>query len=294
MPEITTHDGTWTFDGEVLRIVPGHDRSVHKLRKALGEIAVPLQAVAGVAFEPGRKGGRLRLRLRAGADPFSQAVAGGLPGGADPYRLDVGADRTGVAEFFVEDVRNNLIVWEVPDGPCDKYLLPGPPAPITAQAGDGQASFDGERVRLEWNWLASDGKRRAGPQEFALRELVGVEWTPQSGMGYGSLRFRLRDDSPQPPAEEDPHALAWGIQKEGGLTTLLAAAVTARLPHPSAPPPAELTAPAAARADDPDTVLRRLRELGDLHRDGILTDEEFTAAKRALLPKLHSDPPPSG
>jgi hypothetical protein len=30
-------------------------------------------------------------------------------------------------------------------------------------------------------------------------------------------------------------------------------------------------------------MLRRLRELGELHRAGVLTDEEFTAAKQALL-----------
>ncbi|MFD0855703.1 SHOCT domain-containing protein [Actinomadura adrarensis] len=30
-------------------------------------------------------------------------------------------------------------------------------------------------------------------------------------------------------------------------------------------------------------MLRRLRELGELHREGVLTDEEFAAAKRTLL-----------
>src|SRR5688500_7332447 len=98
--EVIARDGTWTFDGEVLRIVPGRDRGVHKLRKALGELVVPLEAVAGVAFEPGRKAGRLRLRLRAAADPFSQAVAGSLAdSAADPYRLSVDGGRTGVAEY---------------------------------------------------------------------------------------------------------------------------------------------------------------------------------------------------
>jgi hypothetical protein len=89
--------------------------------------------------------------------------------------------------------------------------------------------------------------------------------------------------------EEDPRALSWGIQKEGGTTVLLAAAVLARLPHPGAPPASDpalpLTAkPADANApDDPDAMLRRLRELGELRREGVLTDEEFTAAKRTLL-----------
>ncbi|XVQ08451.1 DUF4429 domain-containing protein [Spirillospora sp. CA-255316] len=288
MAEVGSRDGAWTFDGEVVRIVPGHDRGVHKLRKALGELVVPLQAIRGVAYEPGRKGGRLRLRLRDGADPLSQAVAGGLPDAADPYTLAISSDRVGAAEFFVDDVRNSLLVWEVPEGPSDRYLLPGPGVPLTAGAGDGSASFDGERVRLEWNWLASGAKTAAGTQVFELKDLVGVEWGRQAGMGYGYLRFRLRTPGPDRSPEEDPRALSWGIQKEGGTTALLAAAVLARLPHPSAAtlPAADarpaLEKPADAAADH-DAMLRRLRELGELHREGVLTDEEFTAAKRTLL-----------
>ena len=44
--------------------------------------------------------------------------------------------------------------------------------------------------------------------------------------------------------------------------------------------------PGAADPDDADALLRRLRELGGLHRDGVLTDEEFTAAKQAILRRL--------
>ncbi|MFI0446277.1 DUF4429 domain-containing protein [Actinomadura sp. 6N118] len=287
--EVIARDGTWTFDGEVLRIVPGRDRGVHKLRKALGELVVPLEAVAGVAFEPGRKGGRLRLRLRAASDPFSQAVAGGLSdSAADPYRLSVDGGRTGVAEYFVDEVRNAMLLEQVPDGPCDRYLMPGPPVPVSASAGDGTASFDGERVRLEFNWMANSKKEEAGPQLFELAEIAGVEWAPQSGMGYGCLRFRLKKGDSRLTAEEDPQCLAWGIQKEGGLTALVAAAVVAHLPHPAAPPiEIEAPSPEPAQAETPgedhDTLLRRLRELGALHKEGILNDEEFATAKQALL-----------
>ncbi|MEW2353942.1 DUF4429 domain-containing protein [Spirillospora sp. NPDC029432] len=288
MAEVTSRDGTWTFDGEVVRIVPGSDRSVHKLRKALGEVVVPLQAVLGVAYEPGRKGGRLRLRLRDGADPLTQAVAGGLPDAADPYRLNVGADRSGAAGFLVDELRNYRQLWEVPEGPSDRYLMPGPGVPLTCSAGDGTASFDGERIRLEWNWLAGGTKTAAGPQTFELKDVTGVEWGRQAGMGYGFLRFRLRTPRPERSPEEDPLALSWGIQREGGTTALLAAAVLARLPHPLASaelaePAAPRTTPALAAGDDPDAMLRRLRELGELRREGVLTEEEFAAAKRKLL-----------
>ncbi|MEU0571239.1 DUF4429 domain-containing protein, partial [Nonomuraea sp. NPDC005983] len=55
----------------------------------LGEVVVPLKAVAGIAFEPARKGGHLRLRLRTGTDPLTDAVAGALSPPADPFRLAV-------------------------------------------------------------------------------------------------------------------------------------------------------------------------------------------------------------
>jgi hypothetical protein len=288
MAEVVTQDGTWTFDGENIRIVPGRDRGVHKLRQAVGEVAVPLTALAGIAYEPGRKSGRLRLRLRDGADPFTQAARGQLPSAADPYQLTVGTDRTGVAEYLVDEVRNALLIEQVPDGPSDRYLLPGPRVPLTASAGDGSAAFDGTRIHLEWNAWTDDGKKSAGPQNLLLKDLAAVEWKPLVGFENGHLRFRLEGAATSPQPKHDPHCLTWGIRELGGTTLLVAAAVVARLLHPSgAPAPdvpgeSEAAAPAVAGAD-PDAILRRLRELGDLHSDGVLTDEEFTAAKRILL-----------
>lgn len=74
------------------------------------------------------------------------------------------------------------------------------------------------------------------------------------------------------------------MQKEGGTSALVAAAVVARMPHPSAPAPGP--EPAAAGNDDPDALLRRLRELGELRQSGVLSDAEFDAAKQALLRRL--------
>ncbi|MFF5210032.1 DUF4429 domain-containing protein [Streptosporangium sp. NPDC000396] len=308
MAEVMVRDGMWTFDGETLRIVPGHNRGVNKLRQLLGEIAVPLEAVAGIAYEPGKKGGRLRLRLREGADPFTQAARGRIPDAADPYQLAIDADRTGAAEYFVDEVRNVRLLERVPDGPCDRYLLPSPGLPLAVSAGDGTATFDGESIRLEWNWMADEGKKSAGPQQFALKDLASVEWIPSAGLENGHVRFRLkgpRGTANMMAPKHDPRCLLlWGLDKETRTTALLVAAVVARLPHPSgasnpspapetpalaAPAPAapapEAPPPAPASSDDgdPDALLRRLRELGDLRRDGVLTEEEFTIAKQAIL-----------
>ncbi|UZJ31628.1 DUF4429 domain-containing protein [Streptomyces endophytica] len=301
MAELMGRDGTWSFDGEGIRIVPGRERGVHKLRQDLGEFTVPLTALAGIAHEPGRKVGRLRLRLRDGADPLLQVTGGGLSDDANPYQVAVEAARVDVAEYFVDAVRQALLLEQVPDGPCDRYLLPGPSVPLTAAGVDGVATFDGERVRVEWRWNTSETKRQWGPRDYALTELEAVEWRPSAGLESGFLRFRPHGAKERLKPDHDPNSIElWGFKKESGTTALLAAAVTARLPHPSAPAAQALPAaapalpaaasappaagpPAAAPADDHDALLRRLRELGELHREGILTDEEFTATKAAVL-----------
>ncbi|MEI5103918.1 DUF4429 domain-containing protein [Streptomyces sp. PmtG] len=297
MAEIIQRDGTWTFDGETLRLVPGRDKGVSLLRKTLGELTLPLTALAGIAFEQGKKSGRLRLRLRDGADPLLQATAGRLADSSDPYLLTVDPDRYGVAEYVVDELRNALLLEQVPASGCDGYLLPGPSVPLQVSAGDATASFDGERVRLEWNWKTEEAKAATGTRSIALADVSAVEWQPAVGLENGYLRFTVRNSPTKAPPKYDPNAVElWGFKKDP-LMALVAAAVQARLPHPARPvaptpePVAELAAPAApapaaAAGDDHDALLRRLRELGELHQSGILTDDEFTTAKQAVLRRM--------
>lgn len=299
MAEIIQKDGTWVFDGEALRLTPGRDKSVGLLRETLGELLVPLQALAGVSFEHGKRSGRLRLRLRDGADPLLHATGGRLAEPHDPYQLTVESDRYGVAEYFVDEVRGALLLDGVPSGPVTAYLLPGPSVPLSAAAGDGTVSFDGEHVRLEWNWKTEDAKAAAGARTIPVAEITAVEWQPAAGLENGHLRFAVRGAATRAPAKYDPHAVElWGFKKDP-LMAMVAAAVQARLPHPSAAGgtdvrpdvprlPGQLTSsPAEAPVeDDHDALLRRLRELGDLRREGVLTDEEFTMAKQAVLKRM--------
>ncbi|MFG2360765.1 DUF4429 domain-containing protein [Streptomyces mirabilis] len=289
MAEIIQKDGTWTFDGDALRLTPGRDKNVSLLRRTLGELTVPLGALAGISFEQGKKSGRLRLRLRDGADPLLQATGGRLAEPNDPYQLSVESDRYGVAEYVVDEVRDALLLDRVPADPVDSYLLPGPSVPLSVSAGDGTASFDGERVRLEWNWKTEDSKSAAGARSLALTDLTTVEWHPAVGLENGYLRFTVRGAETKAPPKYDPNSVElWGFKKDP-LMALVAAAVQARLPHPTASPEAARATEqptAIAPEDDHDALLRRLRELGDLHKSGILTDEEFATAKRAVLKRM--------
>ncbi|MEV8634854.1 DUF4429 domain-containing protein [Streptosporangium sp. NPDC051023] len=301
MTEIFVPDGSWTFDSETLRVVPGGDRGVHELRKLLGELTIPLAAIGSVSFEPSRKGGSLQLRLRPGADPLSDVAAGRLTEPADPYRLAVPKDRAGAAAYLADEVRDCLAIERAPSTPTGSFLLPGPAVPISATAGDGTVSFDGHAVRLDWTMFAKAAKQEAGPQTLALEDLTGVEWAPQSGMNYGRLRFHLNGAAPARSPEEDPHCVSWGVQRYGGSTVLVAAAVLARLPRtprrPAAPPAlSQAPTPSDEREtllrrladlENQDAVLRRLGELGELHRSGVLTEEEFSSAKQALLRRLN-------
>lgn len=293
MAEIIQRDGTWAFDGTTVRITPGLHRSVPLFRQTYGEIAVPLEAVAGVVYEPERKRGRLRLRLREGADPLLQATGGRLPDAADPYRLMVDIDRSGVAEYVAEEIRHGLLLDQIPKDPTKAYLLPGPPVPVSVRSSDGTVSFDGAQVRIDWADTSERVKRATGPRIVAVGDLVQVEWLPNSGYEDGFMRFVTRETvfSKLPP-EKDPYALdLWGSTRRDLLTALVATAVTARLPHPSARgeedggfrdrPQRAATVPPPA--DHHDVLLRRLRELGELHREGVLTDEEFTMTKAAVL-----------
>ncbi|WP_405644561.1 DUF4429 domain-containing protein [Streptomyces sp. NBC_00019] len=297
MAEIIQKDGTWTFDGDALRLTPGRDKNVSLFRKTLGELVVPLGALAGVSFEQGRKAGRLRLRLRDGADPLLHATGGRLTEPNDPYQLFVESDRYGVAEYFVDEVRNALLLDQVPSAPVAGYLLPGPAVPLSVSAGDGTASFDGERVRLEWNWKTEDAKAAAGIRTLAVTDLDAVEWIPAVGLENGCLRFSVRNAPTKAPPKYDPNSVElWGFKKDP-LMALVAAAVQARLPHPARAAPTDVrdaregrpelpSGPVASTEDGHDALLRRLRELGELRRTGVLTDEEFTLAKQAVLKRM--------
>ncbi|MFK4266722.1 DUF4429 domain-containing protein [Streptomyces milbemycinicus] len=317
MAELTQRAGTWSFDGDTVRIVPARDKRVNPVRQALGELAVPLEALAGIAYEPGRRTGRLRLKLREGADPFLQAAGGELPDAADPYQLPVESERAGVAEYLVDEVRQALLLEQVGSGPCDRYVLPGPSVPLSASAGDGTVFFDGEQIRLEWNWKTEQAKKSGGPRVFPVSDVEAVKWSPAKSLENGYLRFALVKVPTSAPPKYDPYAVVMYGFKRDLLMALVAAAVTARLPHPAGPPeptdavpvPADAAPVALAKAPaalgggggagartghdgdrdggegeaDHDALLRRLRELGELRRDGVLTEEEFTTVKQAVL-----------
>ncbi|WP_055571902.1 DUF4429 domain-containing protein [Streptomyces prasinopilosus] len=271
----------WEFDSDSVLIRYERGIRTPRLFQALGERRIPLEAVAGVTLTPGRRGTVvLRLEPRPGADPLMEAAAGQLTDGCDPYRLVLPAERETLAEYYADE----LLALLTESGPAERHLVSVPDAPLHFKAYDGRASFDGKTVSFRWSWTgASSAKWKAGDQRFPVGELCGVEWrSPEVFEGH--LRL-LRHDEParSPQADQDPAAVVFGLGYGPVHESLPFAAAVLAAARTTAPVPA--VAVAAVRRDPAD-IADRIRHLGELHRAGLVTDEEFSVKKAELLAEL--------
>ncbi|MGW2489137.1 DUF4429 domain-containing protein [Streptomyces sp. NPDC001606] len=270
----------WEFESDSVLIRYERGIRTPKLFQALGERRIPLAAVEDVTLAPGRRGTVvLRLVPRPGADPLMEAADGQLKEGADPYRLVLPAARETLAESYADELKGLL----TGSGPADRHLVAAPEAPLHFKAYDAKASFDGTSVQFRWSWAgASSAKWKAGDQSFPVTGISGVEWrSPEALEGYLRLRTAGSTDPVQP--DQDPAAVVFG-RGYGPVHESLpfAAAVLAAIRSRGA---AAAVAATTARPDPAD-IAERIRHLGELHRAGLVTDEEFAGKKAELLAEL--------
>ncbi|MFD8272909.1 DUF4429 domain-containing protein [Streptomyces flaveolus] len=271
----------WEFESDSVLIRYERGIRTPKLFQALGERRVPLEALAGVTLTPGKRGTVvLRAEPRPGADPLMEAAAGQLKEGCDPYRLVLPAERETLAEYYADELRELLSE----SGKTERYLVAAPEAPLQFKAYDGKASFDGTAVTFRWSWTgASSAKWKAGDQSFPVAALGGVEWrSPEAFEGY--LRLLPRDAAATAPqADQDPASVVFGLGYGPVHESLpFAAAVLAAVREQGAGVPVPVPAPRR----DPADIAERIRHLGELHQQGLVTDEEFTSKKAELLAQL--------
>ncbi|MFB7651682.1 MULTISPECIES: DUF4429 domain-containing protein [unclassified Streptomyces] len=276
----------WEFESDSVLIRYERGIRTPKLFQALGERRVPLEAIAGVTLTPGRRGSVvLRVEPREGADPLIEAAAGQLKESGDPYRLVLPAERETLAEYYADELRG-LLTGSGASEPADRYLVAAPDAPLHFKAYDGKASFDGKAVSFRWSWTgASSAKWKAGDQSFPVADLGGVEWrSPEVFEGY--LRLLPRDAAGvAPQADQDPASVVFGLGYGPVHESLpFAAAVLAAVRERGAGAPVPVPAPAPRR--DPADIAERIRHLGELHQQGLVTDEEFSSKKAELLAEL--------
>ncbi|MEV5019689.1 DUF4429 domain-containing protein [Streptomyces sp. NPDC053780] len=276
----------WEFESDSVLIRYERGIRTPKLFQALGERRVPLEAIAGVTLTPGRRGSVvLRVEPREGADPLIEAAAGQLKESGDPYRLVLPAERETLAEYYADELRG-LLKGSGALEPADRYLVAAPDAPLNFKAYDGKASFDGKAVSFRWSWTgASSAKWKAGDQSFPVADLGGVEWrSPEVLDGY--LRLLPRDAAgAAPQADQDPASVVFGLGYGPVHESLpFAAAVLAAVRERGAGAPVPIPVPAPRR--DPADIAERIRHLGELHQQGLVTDEEFSSKKAELLAEL--------
>ncbi len=276
----------WEFESDSVLIRYERGIRTPKLFQALGERRVPLEAIAGVTLTPGRRGSVvLRVEPREGADPLIEAAAGQLKESGDPYRLVLPAERETLAEYYADELRG-LLDGSGASEPADRYLVAAPDAPLNFKAYDGKASFDGKAVSFRWSWTgASSAKWKAGDQSFPVADLGGVEWrSPEVFEGY--LRLLPRDAAgAAPQADQDPASVVFGLGYGPVHESLpFAAAVLAAVRERGAGAPVPVPVPAPRR--DPADIAERIRHLGELHQQGLVTDEEFSSKKAELLAEL--------
>lgn len=276
---------TWEFEHDAVVIRFERGIRTPKLLNALRERRVPHEALASVTLAPGKRGTVvLHAQPRPGADPLMEAAAGQLKDGSDPYRLVLPAERETLAEYYRDELRAAIAPYQ-DMGPADGFLVAAPEGPQSFKAYDGKASFDGKaEIGFRWFWTgASSEKWKAGDQTFRVRELSGVEWrSPEIMDGY--LRLVRRDGLDTRPVQpdHDPASVVFGLGYGPVHESLpFAAAVLAAVRGASERVPA-----VTARPRDPAGVAERIRHLGELHRAGLVTDEEFSAKKAELLAEL--------
>ncbi len=296
----------WEFDTDSVLIRFERGIRTPKLLQALGERRVPFEALSAVELAPGKRGTVvLRAVPRPGADPLMDVADGQLKEAYDPYRLVLPAERETLAEYYADEIRGAL----APDAaaPAETHLVNAPVPPMSFKAYDGKASFDGKEVSFRWFWTgASSAKWKAGDQRFRIDDLSGVEWcspeskgsagaAPKEGAaknGNGHLRLveRATEDRPAGRADHDPAAVVFGMGYGLVHQSLPFAAAVLEAVRAGNPGQGTETAPAPARAGDtrrdPADIAERIRHLGELHSQGLLTDEEFSAKKAELLAEL--------
>lgn len=279
----------WEFESDSVVIRCERGIRTPKLLQSLGERRVPLAALKAVTLTPGRRGTVvLRAEPRRGADPLMEAADGQLKESCDPYRLVLPAEREVLAEYYADELRGRLP--DTADEPADRFLVAAPEPPLSFKAYDGKASFDGDTVRFRWFWTgASSAKWKAGDQSFAVSELTGVEWRSPEVL-EGHLRLVPRDGGAAPAQpDQEPAAVVFGLGYGAVHESLpFAASVLAaiRAHGPAAAPAAVAPVTIGAPRRDPADIAERIRHLGELHRAGLVTDEEFSAKKAQLLAEL--------
>ncbi|WP_278314012.1 DUF4429 domain-containing protein [Lolliginicoccus levis] len=291
MYELRGRNAVWTIDTDTVTIEFDSGRRSDPFYRGLGRLVVPVSFIEAVDVQPGqrREPWVARLRLAAGLDPFASAGAS-LSADRQPFAL-VGENGTDelVARFHADAIMQAAeFARDSAPGPISENAITSlvPPVPFHIQTWEGTASCDARSVTLTWPGARIPSPKKLHQrQEIALAGIARAEWVPQDGDADAILRLVPREPGREALSpRNDLHCLLGRAGEEEARLLLMAATITA---HARAAEPTKREAAAATTASvEPSEIYDRIRELGKLHGDGILTDAEFTAKKKELLDRL--------
>lgn len=148
---------------------------------------------------------------------------------------------------------------------------------IEASSFATTAVFDGEYVTITRGLMHPVGK---GETRLHVSQITAVRWKP-AGMFGGFIQFSVPgaitaksgSSSQNAAARRDPHAITFSKKQQPPFEELRAA-VEAAVSSAHAP---------AAGAPGTEPLADQLTKLNALHQQGVLSREEFAAAKARLL-----------
>ncbi|MBE3001905.1 DUF4429 domain-containing protein [Nocardiopsis sp. HNM0947] len=303
MEELRGRHGTWRLGPDEVRL-SFSGRRVPALLKALGSCSVPLGAIAGVDFDRGdrKHGWRMRLRLVEGADPYA-GLGAAESEDLTPLLLTGPHDQELLAEYFADQIASSArMERETSGSPASVDVARSLVArvPFRARTGEGRADFDGNRVRLTWDgFFASTAKGTEEHRDYALAEIERATWHPPVDISEGWLRIVLRGVTIAEATDisHDFFTLATHGAKGSEEAFLMAATVNAHLAGggggavAAGPGPEQIEAAPAGGGNGGnggggEEIFAKIRELGRLRDEGLVTDEEFAAKKTELLARL--------
>lgn len=147
---------------------------------------------------------------------------------------------------------------------------------LEAKGTDGQVTFDGQWLRIirsGWTAILKGGR---GEARYPLSEITAIEyrkanWT--AGRFTVVIPGGVQRDTTAKAHQHDPLTVEFGVRQEPAFLAIRDAVEQAIGARRGAIP---ITA-------DADDIATQLAKLGDPHQQGLLSAEEFTAAKARLI-----------
>lgn len=247
-------------------------------------ITFTVDQVRGTVIEPGPRGGRGWIHL--GVVGGSSVPPGELAAMSDPYTLPLTSRAAVTARRLSRLVEKHL----------HERGLPSEPAFVAAASASGRVSSGVAVTRLPERALAGvDGATAAGGSSAGLGQTLDLrsEIDDAYRRTEPSSPPPASEPSPPPRASEPPSIPSRATSAAASSSSVpspspspvltpsrASSAVPTPSPVPTSPPPPSPPGPSIERSRE---LVAELRQLGELHASGVLTDAEFEQAKAQVL-----------